>query len=62
LDYALILLVQGFMVITNTTFQGLHEAFIINMIKVRLEIRGLDVEENVWLIVPRAMSENIVNG
>ena len=32
------------MVITNTTFQGLHKAFVINMVKVRLETQGLDVE------------------
>jgi hypothetical protein len=50
------------MIITDTTPQGLHKALIIDMIKVRLEIRRLDIKENIRLIVRRAMGENMVNG
>ena len=61
LDDSLILLTKCLMIQTNTMLQGIHQATIANMIKVRLDIRQLRVEELVFVVVRTAMDEQVLS-
>ena len=53
----LILVVQGFMIVSYTMLEGFNKARIANMIKMWLQIFQFNVQEPVSFIIRGAMSE-----
>lgn len=61
LHNALVLLVERFVVMADTVLQRLGKPLVVDMVKMGLEVRQLNVQEQVRLVVRRAMHENIVD-
>jgi hypothetical protein len=62
LNDSLILFAKRLMIQTNATLQGVHQATIANVIKMRLDIRQLRVEELVLVVVRTAVDEKVLSG
>ena len=61
LNNAFVLLIKRFVVIANAMLESVDETLISYMIKMRLQIGQLNIQESVAVVVRRAMCKDVIN-